>query len=120
MEIGPLSEWVGALASFSAVLVALFLPYYQENKRNRKQVQRLKKFLAISQDKIINAENTEDKERDLKELDGFIKVNSLIAVEENKIKILEYSEQLFDLLKSEDGIDKPAVNEIMKKISLVK
>lgn len=32
MEIGPLSEWVGALAEFIAVTVALFLPYYTARK----------------------------------------------------------------------------------------
>ncbi|WP_179853799.1 hypothetical protein [Lactobacillus apis] len=38
MEIGPLSEWVTAIAEIAAVCVALFLPVYDKKREKRKEL----------------------------------------------------------------------------------
>ncbi|MFC6275377.1 hypothetical protein ACFQET_07600 [Levilactobacillus tangyuanensis] len=44
MELGPLSEWIGALAEFLAVGVALFLPYWTTHRMAN---QRRTKFKTV-------------------------------------------------------------------------
>lgn len=125
MEIGPLSEWVGAFAEFLTVLVALFLPYYQAKKASKAEVTRMKRFLLVRCYALINDNvDLSKKKSALENLKEFIHIGFMFETNSINLKLLEYANNIVSIyekygnnfsLKS-NPIESETVLNLMKKI----
>lgn len=90
MEIGPLSEWVGALAEFIAVAVALFLPYYNERKALHRRLHRYRHIVEQSLNAAANNQLTDD----YRDFRAFIKITLQLDMDDTAVEILEVGQAL--------------------------
>ncbi len=93
MLIGPLSEWVSAIAEILAVCVALFLPYltaYRASKSRRK------KF--VTSIAHLTGEALDGNDRSRKELSSFLNVGFLISNNDKEQDVIRTGMQILNLL----------------------
>ncbi|MCO6558010.1 MAG: hypothetical protein J6575_00945 [Bifidobacterium sp.] len=96
MEIGSLAEWATAVAETAAVLVALFLPYFERRRENRKSTRNLKIMLQGIVKRAI-ADN------DQKSLETFVNISTLTDASERDKETLNVARQMLDLFNTDNG-----------------
>ncbi|WEV47479.1 hypothetical protein OZX62_04210 [Bifidobacterium sp. ESL0690] len=96
MEIGSLAEWATAVAETAAVLVALFLPYFERRRADRKSTRNLKIMLQGIVRRAV-ADN------DPKSLETFINVSSFTDAGERDKETLDVARQILELFKSDNA-----------------
>ncbi|MDF7641532.1 hypothetical protein PT279_08030 [Bifidobacterium sp. ESL0784] len=94
MEIGSLAEWATAVAETAAVLVALFLPYFERRNENRKSTRNLKIMLQGIVKRAL-AEN------DPKSLENFINISTFTDAGTRDKETLDIARQILDLFHAE-------------------
>ncbi|RRK11501.1 hypothetical protein D1831_02075 [Lactiplantibacillus garii] len=90
MEIGPLSEWVGALAELIAVAVALFLPYYNERKALHQRLRRYKHIV----EQTLNTAAANQLTADYRDFCSFVKITLQLDMDDTAVEILEVGQAL--------------------------
>lgn len=110
MEWGPLSEWVTASAEIAAVIVALFLPYYDEHRKSKLRTRNLKLFLYKLVHDILTKRNPEQ----IKNLESFLKLGYLIDDNSNDEIIFVVGNQI--LLELNSDQDEKITNQKVKKL----
>lgn len=115
MEIGSLAEWIEGLGELLAVSVALFLPYYQKHKTNKENNQRAKQVIIgttqalFKQDKIQSSPNYD-------ELKKFVAIYSVLAINEKTINIIEFGNDILEIIDDHNQLDKNQITSIQEKI----
>ncbi|GEO68890.1 hypothetical protein [Levilactobacillus acidifarinae] len=94
MEIGPISEWVAAIAEILAVVVALFLPYYTAYKAKKHQQRNLRVVLQ----KLVQAALADEPDS-VKTLDIFLKISFLGNTDPANDNLLLVGNQALAILK---------------------
>lgn len=96
MEIGSVAEWATAVAETAAVLVALFLPYFERRRADRKSTRNLKIMLQGIVKRAI-ADN------DPKSLETFVNISTLTDAGERDKETLNVARQMLDLFNTDNG-----------------
>lgn len=116
MEIGPLSEWVAAFAEIAAVIVALFLPYYNSykekmhNRRNLRLV--LKEMVEAALDK---------EESSLTTLKIFLKITLLKNTDPAMDGLILVGNQIMEVLvnpKYDDATKRQRAKELLGTLDI--
>lgn len=97
MEIGPLSEWVAAFAEISAVVVALFLPYYNSYKEKMHNRRNLRLVLKSMVESALAKE-----EGSLPTLEIFLKITLLKNTDPAMDGLILVGNQILDILKNQN------------------
>lgn len=108
MEIGPLSEWVTAVAEILAVSVALFMPHFSDRKKNRLKNLKFKKIIRSYTNQAIKG-NLDA----IKELDTFLKIAFIMANTQDDQVILAIGQEISGLLKEEKNEE---VRNLLKEL----
>ena len=95
MEIGPLSEWVTAIAEIAAVCVALFLPVYDKKREKKKRTRNLKKVFIFLIQKALD-------ENDTTGLEAYFKISYLTIDSLENREIYAVVQPAFEILKKPD------------------
>ncbi|WEV59779.1 hypothetical protein OZX67_04390 [Bifidobacterium sp. ESL0728] len=96
MEIGSLAEWATAVAETAAVLVALFLPYFERRREHRKSTRNLKIMLRGIVKRAID-------DNDPKSLETFISVSAFTDAGERDKETMNVARQMLDLFHSDSS-----------------
>ncbi|SMS14923.1 hypothetical protein [Levilactobacillus zymae] len=116
MEIGPISEWVAAIAEILAVVVALFLPYYTAYKAKKHQQRNLRLVLQ----KLVQAA-VADEPDSVKTLDIFLKISFLGNSDPANDNLLLVGNQVLALLKDSaisDSVKQDRINDLLGQVQL--
>lgn len=116
MEIGPISEWVAAIAEILAVVVALFLPYYTAYKTKKHQQRNLRLVLQ----KLVQAA-VADEPDSVKTLDIFLKISFLGNSDPANDNLLLVGNQVLALLKDSaisDSVKQDRINDLLGQVQL--
>ncbi|WP_338208766.1 hypothetical protein [Lactiplantibacillus paraxiangfangensis] len=119
MEIGPLSEWVGALAEFIAVAVALFLPYYTARKTRR---QRLRRYQHIV-DQSLKLAAANQLTEDFRDFQSFVKITLQLDMDDTAVEILEVGQSLVITVNGATTLDTAqlkTVDELQQQLRAIK
>lgn len=114
MEIGPISEWVAAIAEILAVVVALFLPYYTAYKAKKHQQRNLRLVLQ----KLVQAA-VADEPDSVKTLDIFLKISFLGNSDPANDNLLLVGNQVLALLKDSaisDPVKQDRINDLLGQV----
>lgn len=104
MSIGPLSEWVTALAEIVAVCVALFLPVYDKKQEKRKKTRNMKAIFRFLIKKALE-------EKDTSNLESYFKISYLIIDSNDDKQIYSLVQQAIEILNNQNiPEDKKEVN----------
>ncbi|MGP4115655.1 hypothetical protein ACS4N0_00635 [Levilactobacillus zymae] len=117
MEIGPISEWVAAIAEILAVVVALFLPYYTAYKAKKHQQRNLRLVLQ----KLVQAA-VADEPDSVKTLDIFLKISFLGNSDPANDNLLLVGNQVLALLKDSaisDSVKQDRINDLLGQVQLI-
>ncbi|RHW46502.1 hypothetical protein DS832_05755 [Bombilactobacillus bombi] len=114
MEIGPLSEWVTASAEVAAVIVALFLPYYEEHRKTKLRNRNLKLFLQ----KLVKDAMREPEK--INNLESFLKFGYWIDYNSDDEIIFIIGNQILSELKSnqDNNTTEQKVKSLLKQLAL--
>lgn len=94
MEIGPLSEWVAAVAELLAVCVALFLPYINNLRASKRRQAKFRKTIAtLAQGALHHDEMAQ------KQLQRFVMTAFFISSNLKEQDIVETGMQIDTLLQ---------------------
>lgn len=85
MEIGPLSEWVTAVAEILAVCTALFLPYLNQARSARRRQRKFNRTITHLTEAILTGDN--DAKRQLEMFLNVSFLSSTSAKEEDSIQV---------------------------------
>ncbi|KRM12590.1 hypothetical protein ABTQ33_00305 [Paucilactobacillus suebicus] len=94
MEWGPISEWVAAISEFLAVCVALFLPYYNERREQKRKLRNLRITIKRMGEQAIEGDRISSKTLDLVLMISFLNTSS----SENEDLIMA-GRKIIDLIK---------------------
>ncbi|MCO6544201.1 MAG: hypothetical protein J6584_09595 [Lactobacillus sp.] len=116
MEIGPISEWVTAIAEVLAVVVALFLPYYEEQRKKRLRNRNLKLLLKRLTEDAMKKRDSEK----LKNLESFLKLGYWIDYDGNDEAIYMIANQILLELKSDqyDSTNEKNIRNLLIQLEL--
>ncbi|WEV68680.1 hypothetical protein OZX73_05160 [Bifidobacterium sp. ESL0775] len=95
MEIGSVAEWATAVAETAAVLVALFLPYFERRRADRKSTRNLKIMLRG----IVRRAITDN---DPKSLETFLNISTFTDAGERDKETLNVAQQILELFTTEN------------------
>lgn len=95
MQIGPLSEWVSAVAEFVSIAVALFLPYLNAH---RESVKRAKKFEITIKKFAKEAMNGDEKA--LQHLKGFVNIGFLASGSDREMNAIITGQEIAVILEN--------------------
>jgi hypothetical protein len=102
MEIGPLSEWITAIAEVGAVSIALFLPYFNANKEKKIKSRNLK--LGI---KRLAKQAIEGNDEAVRKLDLFLTISFMNNSNMNDEEVFNIGREILEILKKrEDDMGK--------------
>lgn len=93
MEIGSIAEWATAVAETAAVLVALFLPYVERRKADRRSSRNLKMMLLGIVKRALEQNNPES-------LETFLNVSAFTEAGDRDKDTLDVARQILELFKS--------------------
>ncbi|RHW55155.1 hypothetical protein [Lactobacillus bombicola] len=113
MEIGPLSEWVTAIAEIAAVCVALFLPYFEKVREKQKRTRNMK---LIFKKLIENAL----KENNALNLESYFKIAYLASDSEEDKEVLSIIQHAVEIIKDDkmsSSQKNNAIQEILEFLS---
>lgn len=116
MESGPLSEWVAAFAELAAVVVALFLPYYNAYKEKKHTERYLRLVLKTMVTAALNGEPDS-----IKTLDLFLKITLLKNTDSANDKLLLVGNQIVEILnddKSDKAVKQQKVIKLMGQLDI--
>ncbi|WEV73075.1 hypothetical protein [Bifidobacterium sp. ESL0790] len=115
MEIGSVAEWATACAETAAVLVALFLPYVERRRADRKSTRNLKMML-------LGIVNRALEQNDPKSLETFLSVSAFTDAAERDKDTLDVARQILELFKSgkADGDTSSRDKEIKALLQTIK
>ena len=116
MESGPLSEWVAAFAELAAVVVALFLPYYNAYKEKKHTERNLRLVLKTMVTAALNGEPDS-----IKTLDLFLKITLLKNTDSANDKLLLVGNQIVEILnddKSDKAVKQQKVIKLMGQLDI--
>lgn len=108
MEIGPLSEWVGALASFTAVAVALFLPYYTARQQTRRRLQRFHHIVSKSLQLAADNQLTSD----FSDFKAFIKISLMLETSDTAVAILQVGHALVTIVGDQTTLSPVQIKDV--------
>ena len=104
MEYGSLAEWVESIAEVLAVSVALFLPYFQERRKNKAKNQRAKQVVLQTVRGLMHQENIQSSNV-LIELKGFVEIYSMLATNEKIMDILAFGSAALQVIDKNDSLN---------------
>ncbi|MDF7663930.1 hypothetical protein PT282_04535 [Bifidobacterium sp. ESL0763] len=105
MEIGSLAEWATAVAETAAVLVALFLPYLERRRENRRNSRNLKIMLRGIIQRALQ-------QGDPHSLETFLNLSTLTDAGERDKETLDVARQILELFRSQDMDERQRRTEI--------
>ncbi|CAM3181907.1 hypothetical protein SAMN04487792_1468 [Lactobacillus bombicola] len=108
MEIGPLSEWVTAIAEIAAVCVALFLPYFEKVREKRKNNRNMKLIFKKLIEGSLRDNNT-------KSLESYFKIAYLASDDENDQQLLSVVRHAIEIIK-DDKMSSSQKNDAIQEI----
>lgn len=111
MEVGPLSEWVTAVAEIAAVCVALFLPYYSEQKKQRRRNLKYKTVIRSYTKRALEGDKN-----GVENLKQFLKITFLVATSNDDQTVLSTGLQISNLLETYQVGDKKQEESIKQLI----
>lgn len=113
MEIGPISEWVTALAEIAAVCVALFLPVYDKKRERNKKTRNMKVIFSYLIKKALE-------EHDTSNLESYFKIAYLIIDSDGDKQVYSMVQHAIEILKNEDIPRDKKKHDIAKVLEYLK
>lgn len=114
MNIGPLSEWVTALAEIIAVCVALFLPMItQSRERHRREIKFRRMITKLTNRTLAGDDGAR------RELASFLRISLYIVQSSNEDDIIDIGSRINDILSKPnlESTDKERIQELLKQLS---
>ncbi|WEV65156.1 MULTISPECIES: hypothetical protein [unclassified Bifidobacterium] len=112
MEIGSLAEWATAVAETAAVLVALFLPYLERRRNDRKNSRNLKIMLRGIIERALKDQNSHS-------LESFLNLSSLTDAGERDKETLDTARQILELFQTTEMNVSERHEEIIELLSTI-
>lgn len=113
MELGPISEWVTAVAEIAAVCVALFLPVYDKKKEKSRKTRNMKAIFGFLIKKALD-------EHDTSNLESYFKIDYLIVDSDDDKQIYSMVQHAIEILKNEDIPQEKKSHDITKVLEYLK
>lgn len=113
MELGPISEWVTAVAEIAAVCVALFLPVYDKKKEKNKRTRNMKAIFGYLIKKALD-------EHDTSNLESYFKIGYLIIDSDDDKQVYSMVQHAIEILKNEDIPQDKKAQDITKVLEYLK
>ncbi|MDG4984175.1 hypothetical protein OGZ51_08460 [Lactococcus lactis] len=111
MEIGPLSEWITAIAEVGAVSIALFLPYFNANKEKKLKSRNLR--LGI---KRLTKQALMSDEEAIRKLDLFLTISFMNNSNPNDEEVFNIGREILDILNTKDGDINDKINLLLNEL----
>ncbi|AEV95747.1 hypothetical protein [Pediococcus claussenii] len=114
MNIGPLSEWVTAIAETIAVCVALFLPMITQSRERHRREIKFKRMIT----KLTNETLAGDDEA-RQELASFLRISLYIVQSSKEDDIMDIGSRINDILSKPnlEPTDKKHIQELLTQLS---
>lgn len=112
MEIGSIAEWATAIAETAAVIVALFLPYVERRKTERKEAHSYKLSLYATVERSLKNNNFDA-------LRAFTEVSRFTDAKTRNKLDLEIAQQILDLAdntKLEPSLRSDEIRQLAEQI----
>lgn len=113
MELGPISEWVTAVAEIAAVCVALFLPVYDKKRERNKKTRNMRVIFSYLIKKALE-------EHDTSNLESYFKIAYLIIDSDGDKQIYSMVQHAIEILKNEDIPQDKKKHDIAKVLEYLK
>ncbi|WEV42551.1 hypothetical protein OZX57_03760 [Bifidobacterium sp. ESL0682] len=95
MEIGSIAEWATAVAETAAVLVALFLPYFERRRANQKSSRNFKLMVRGLIQRAVQ-------ENDPHSIESFLNIATFTDAADRDEDTLATTRQILELFQNKD------------------
>lgn len=112
MEIGSVAEWATAVAETAAVIVALFLPYIDRRKKDKKDSRNIKLMLRGLVTRALQDNNPYS-------LESFLNVAALTDAGERDKETLATARQILELFNNDNADIEQRNNEIQALLETI-
>ncbi|WP_125581849.1 hypothetical protein [Levilactobacillus cerevisiae] len=120
MELGTWSDWFEAVGELLAVVVALFLPVYQERKQKRLTRQRVKNNIQrLVQSLLSTARANREWETDFQTLQTLMRLYGALLTDERGEPIVSLGEQLVVAI-AEPSPDQAVIKDLLAELAACK
>lgn len=98
MHSGEIAEWVAAIAEASSVVVALFLPYYNQHVENKRKLRNVKMLIHRMGKRAMNGD-----EDAMEHLQTILTTAYLKNMNSKTEDVINDGQQILDIMNISDG-----------------
>lgn len=111
MHSGEIAEWIAAIAEACSVVVALFLPYYNQHVENKRKLRNIKMLIRRMGKRAVNGEPEA-----MEHLQTILTTAYLKNINSRTEDVINKGQQLLDILNMTDGKPNDEQKKTMRRL----